>query len=456
MKSLLCTLTFGLLFCAWVALAADTPGSPVHLTLEQCIETALHVSTTFLKTRNDAEAAGAQLLQGYAQFLPTVDTSLSYGYNSGTQITAISGFGSYYSRNRSGNFVITSTLNLFNGLSDYAALKSALSRKSAADLTLGFARQQIALDITQTFLQVVLDEQLITIAVHNLEASDARLKLLRGQYLVGQTSPADLQRQQAQRAADDQAVTNTQIRRHDDLLLLIRKIRMDPTFDYKIETPILTVAPGGLYSRDEGELVRLALNQRKDLQSSESLLTASEWDITTTRAPYYPRLDLNFTRFGAGYYFWNAEYGGHPSTPPAQSDLIPQIGNQVNYALTLTLSWNIFNRLITKTAVTRARLVSDNARIDSEDARIRAVADVRQAKGDFAAASRQVQSTRVGVAAAQEAYNTIEGRYLVGASSFIDVLAAQSTLVTAQASEAQAVINLKYEEKLLEFATGSL
>ena len=197
-------------------LTLDQDGG-ISLSLEKSIELAVRGAASVLKAENDVKVSGAQLLQGYAQFLPNITAQGNYGYATGTSYLNQSGYLQVSGANWSGGYTLSSDLNLFNGMSDYAGLKSALLKKDAADLTLERARQQIALDIAQSFLQVVLDEQLITIAVHNLEASDARLKLLRGQYLVGQTSPADLQRQQAQRAADDQAVTNTQIRRHDDL-----------------------------------------------------------------------------------------------------------------------------------------------------------------------------------------------------------------------------------------------
>jgi outer membrane protein len=455
------TLRWSSLLCAaiaWPGLAHAEPSveTPAHLTLEQSVTIAQKSATTVLKADNASQAAGAQLLQGYAQFLPTLDTSLSYARNSGKTLYAISGLALVNASGLTAGFTISSSLNLFNGLSDLAALKAAIHRKDSSDLTLQFARRQIALDVTQTYLQVVLDQQLVTIAAHNLQASDARLKLLRGQSEVGQASPADLQREQAQRAADDQSLTNARVRAHDDQLLLIRKLRLDPALDYVLEPPTLEIASNSIVTRSEDELMRMATHDREDLRAAESTWGATQLDISQARAPYLPRLDLNFARTAGGTYLFSQTVNGVDVTPPVQTSLLPQLGNQVDYSVTLLLSWNLFDRLINRTAVERARLTADNARIDFEDTHTQTISDVRQAKGDFRAAQLQTQSALLGVKAAQEAFDTIEGRYRVGASSFIDVLAAQSALVSAQAAQAQAAVSLKYEEKLLLYAVGQL
>jgi outer membrane protein len=435
---------------AWASAAA-----PVHLTLEDSIRTALEKASAVRKSANNAELAGAQALQGYAQFLPNLNTALDYTYNSGTQLYTINGVNLVNSKYLGADFTISSTLNLFNGLSDLSALKSALNKRDSADLSFSFVRQQIALDVTQSYLQVILDGEIVVIAEHNLQASRARLKLLQSQTAVGQTSLADLQRQQAQTSADEQYLTASEVRARNDRLLLIRKIELDPAVDYELAVPNLMPAPTlQLATQAESEVIDKALLARLDLKAEDSLLEGTIWDVTNAKAPYYPRLDLIFSRAAEGRHLQTQFLNGVDVLPPSQSGLIPQLGNQVEYTIGLYLSWNIFDRLLTRTGVVRARIVEDNTRIDREDFRLKIVSDVRQARGDYASARTTLQSAQVGVLAAKKAYDTIFGRYEVGASSFIDVLAAQSALVQAQASLAQAQINLKLQERTLTFVAG--
>ena len=120
----------------------------------------------------------------------------------------------------------------------------------------------------------------------------------------------------------------------------------------------------------------------------------------------------------------------------------------------LTLSWAIFDRFVTRYNVEQARVIDDNTRIDRDNLRIQVASEVRQIINDYSQAERQVSSAEVGLVASKKAYDVIEGRYKVGQQSFIDVLAAQATLVQASVAEAQALINLKLQERLVKYYLG--
>ena len=219
--------------------------------------------------------------------------------------------------------------------------------------------------------------------------------------------------------------------------------------------PDLKPTPAPLSTKAEDEVIAQALASRQDLQATDNTLNGTEWDITNARAPYYPRLDLAFYRVALGRYLTSALLNGQDVMPASQIGLVPQVGQQVNYSVNLVLSWDVFDHLLTRNNVVRTRIISDNARIDRDDLRIKIVADVRQARGDYSSAQRRVRSAQEGVLAAQKAFDTIQGRYQVGASSFIDLLAAQAALVQAEANQAQAVIQLKLQEKTLLYVTGA-
>jgi outer membrane protein len=134
-----------------------------------------------LKARSAAELSGTQLLQAYLQFLPDLDASAAYGYQKGTIYYTQAQPTTVATTNRGGTYQLASSLNLFNGFSDSAGFRSSSQRKKAADLSLYRAEQQIAFDVTQAYLQVLLDRQLVKIDESNLDASRQREVLLDNQ-----------------------------------------------------------------------------------------------------------------------------------------------------------------------------------------------------------------------------------------------------------------------------------
>lgn len=429
---------------------------PNHLTLEQSIEIGLKNSVLVQKNENNVSLNGEQLLQGYAQFLPNLGVRASYAYTDGTNLYTFSGSNLVDQRSFSPSYTVGTSLNLFNGLSDYAGLKLALTKRDASRFSLNWARQQVILDITQTYLQVILDGKLLDIAVKNLAASNERLKLLRGETEVGSASLADLYRQQAQTSSDELLLSNTQSRLNDDTTILVRKLRVDPRKKYEFEVPQLTPEASALSAKPVDELIKLALDQRSDLKAQTQNVKSTDWGITQAKSGYLPKLDLAFTFGGAGSYLTRQIVNGADTLPPNQRGLLTQLGDQFAYTVSLNFTWSIFDRFLTRYNVASARTSWENAQIDQKDVELQTVADVRIANDDYQIAQQQVKSAETGLKAAVEAYQAIKGRFSVGAASFLDLLTSQTALVQAQSNEAQAVINLKLREKALAYATGTL
>ena len=441
----------------WIALTGARGAAAderIDLTLESAVGLAVRNSTGVLKSENAVELSGAEVLQSYAQFLPTLDVGASYGYSSGTQLSVINIVSEITSKNKSATYQLGTTLNLFNGVGDYSAWKSALNRRDSAQFSLYWAKQQIAIDVTQSYLQVVLDQKVVDIGVQNLRTSRARESLFEVRTKVGVTSSADLARQQAQTSADESYLTSARAKLNDDQQLLLEKLRLDVSKTYGFTDPDLKPVPSEDATKSPEELTKIALERRPDLKSARAIYTSAEWGISVARADYYPRLNLGFNIFAGATYLFSHNVNGISAMPTTQTPLFSQLGNQVTYATTLTLSWNLFDRLITKTNVSRASLAASNYEIDLENTRILVTREIRQVYGDYRSAVEQRSSSERGLIAANKAYDLIQGRYKVGASSFIDVLAAQAALIQAQVARAQALIGFRLQVQLLEFYLG--
>jgi outer membrane protein len=438
-----------------IALAQGAP-APLELTIEKSVEIALRNAVAVLKSENNTRLAGAQLLQAYGQFLPNLVTSGSYAYRSGTTLYTFTGLSHIDQNARLGLYSISSTLNLFNGLADYAGLKGSLERKKAADLSLERAREAVAFDVAVTFIQVVLDQQVTEIAEKNLAASQGREKLFRGQNRVGAVSLADLYRQLAQTQSDQSFLIASRARARDDELLLVRKLQLDPGQPYKVIQPKLDATPNPRSLKSEQQLVDEAMKNRSDYLASRATHDAADWDISVARAGYLPRLDFTATFGGLGTVLSKQVVDGIDKMPLPQESLISQLGDQTQYTLGLYLSWNLFDRFVTKLNVERADVAASNAEIDYNDLRLQVSQEVRQSHGDYRAAAEQLTAANEGAKAAQKAYDVVAGRYTVRASSFIDLLTAQATLLTSQIAASQAALNYMLQGQQLNYVLGTL
>jgi len=429
--------------------------SVVKLNLEESIATAIQAATSVQKAKNDSELNGTQLVQSYAQFLPNLAATGSYNSAQGQQLftssvpTLVSG------RTTGAAYQISSTLNIFNGFADISGLQSSLARNQSSELTLVRAKQLIALDVTQSYLQVNLDKQIVNIAERNLESSRAREQLLTEQTRVGAKNLADLYRQQAQTSSDESFLITSLDKQRNDEILLVRKLRMDSSRRYEFaDTAIDENATGPLANENERQLIDTALDRRPDLAAQNQITRAFKFDLRSARASYMPKLDFVASLAAAGRTLNAQDVNGVDATTTPYQSYSDQLNHDKIWTVGLTLTWNIFDRWSTKLNVERAHVAAKNALLDNEDLHNQVVGEVRQAYGDYHAVLHQLDTSRKGLLAAQKAYETVDGRYKAGAASFIDLLTSQATLVQADAARAQSLISFALQNKVLETVTG--
>ncbi|HEX4046526.1 MAG TPA: TolC family protein [Elusimicrobiota bacterium] len=431
---------------------------PITLSLRDSVSRALEAATTVLKAGIDDRLAAEELLQGYAQFLPNLDLTGSYSKARGVSYLTTGAPTVVDSRNRGDGYQVSSVLNLFSGFSDYGSFKSALDRRRAAALTLERARQEIVFDVAQAYLQVQLDDRVTAIADENAAASRRRQTLLEQQAQVGARSLADLYRQQAQTSSDQALLIQARNKRRDDLILLLRRLRLDLRRDYVLpEVALDSAAVGGPYD-DEGALVAAALSARPDLRAAWNQAEAARGGATAARSGFFPRLDLGWSMVSTSRLLDTDIVNGADvlATLPAQRPLDSQLANQIDYTIGVTATWGLFDRLVTRAAAKRAEAAAADARIDYEDARLQVEGDVKQAFGDFHTAELTLAAAREGLKSARESYDAVQARYEVGASTLLDVLTAQTALLQAESALAQGEVGLYLQGRQMEFALGRM
>jgi outer membrane protein len=450
---------------ATVTIATGTAISPlgvvtmdsdaVHvLDLPSSIQLALNHATNVLKAENLFTFTGVQLWQAYLEFLPAVTADANYTWTKGRAYYTITSPTVVDTRSHGATYELAANLNIFNGFADYSGLNASQQRRANASLSLFRAKQQIILDVTQAYLQVLLDQQLVRINESNLQASQEREKLLNAQADAGIRSLADLYRQEAQTSADSLALINARNQARTDLILLLRRLRVDLSQHYTIADVVLDTPPTADPYNDEHVLLERAIQQRADLSASRANAKAASWDVTTARAGYYPRLDLEGSLQGTGDILSRQVVNGVDDLPASQDSLNTQLRDHILYNGGFALTWGLFERYETRLAVARAQLTAKNAGIDYEDLLLQVEGDVQQSMGDYHSALDQLSVASVGVKAAQESMDAVSARYGVGASNIVDLLTAQSALVQAQASDAQARIGYMLENKTLENILG--
>lgn len=442
--------------CIIAALALGTTAQDVKvLTLEQARALGIEKATQVLKSNNNVRITGAQLMYAYGQFLPDLSFNSTYTYNAGKNLFTAAGLSVIDSRQNLLNYQLVSTINIFNGLNDYSQLKAAMLTKSSAGFNLDRAKQQISLDIAQSYLQVVLDRRVVEAARENLNASLQREAQLRELTNVGRRAVVDLYQQEALTSSDSLFYIQSQTKAKNDKILLLRKILITQADAYEIADYTPAETSSGIEGQNISDLVKQGIDQRPDLKAAQYQIRISEWNIRQYRSGFLPKLNLVAGLISNGGYLDRLYVNGSDYLATHQQEPLGQaLFGQVYGTVGLNLSWKIFDKGLTKTNVDIAKINMDNARIDEADLEVQISSDIRQAYNDYLDALAQISTTNKGLYAASQAYDAVKGRYDLGAANFVELSNAQATLLQARINKAQATIKLDLQKNIIDYYVG--
>jgi outer membrane protein len=423
------------------------------LQLDDCIRIGLNQSAQILQSENAVQITGASLMGAYGQFLPDLNFNSNYGYLGGNNLFTSEVPTLVDARETQLTYQLSSTINLFNGFSDYSALKAAILSKSASQFNLERAKQQIAFDITQTFLQVILDRRIVGYAQKNLDVSTQREAQLQELTNVGRKSISDLYQQQAETSNDKLFQIQSEDKLKNDIILLLRKLKISQTDKYRIGDIVVDTAPLGSGYQNVQILVDTAMEQRADLKSSALNIKMADWEIEGYKSGYLPKLYLQGGLVSNGGYFNRLYVNGADELGP-QEPYGKALFGQVYGEVALSLSWHIFDHLYNKTNVEIATISEQNNQILHDDLMVQISSDIKQAYNDYLAALQQIATANSGLISAGEAFEVIQGEYNVGRSDFISLSNAQVVLLQAQVNKAQSEVNLALQKKIIDFYIG--
>lgn len=448
-----------ILLLPFAAIRASEPQQR-RLSLPECISIAFGNASSIKKAENARHLSGVDLLRNYGNFLPKLTSSANWTPTSVSRSYTVSSddpsLGAYKTRTESStvDLSLAASLNLFNGLSDYAALQSALDRKKASGFSLQRAKEAVAYDVTQSYYQVLLDRELLGIAQENLKSASDLLTLTKRQFNIGFKSVTDLYQQQADVSKSNLELIRAKNRLRRSKLELLRRLRIDPETEITLEA-IETSTIANLSPDINPETLKTtALTRRADLEAEALQTDATRWDVKNSAGTRLPKLDLVFTTSTSAIDSYTMIVQGVRYDYPYPT-VEKQLDNGIDYALSLNLSWTIFDGFQTRYAVQSAKVARINRQLDYEDLKKNIEIDLQQITGDYRAAFDQIESARTSLQAAESAYAGLKRKYELGASGFVELSASRAALFNARSSVTQAFYNLALQKALLDFAAGT-
>jgi len=411
--------------------------SSVKWNLQNCIDYAKKNNVQLNTLRYNQQTAQQQYYLSKAAVLPSLTGSVSQTTGHGNVQDALSG--KYNSQiTSSGNYGVSSSWTLYQG----GYLKTDIQQKNlsveSANLSVIAQENDITLQITQYYLNVLLDKESIVYNENVVGTSQAQLDQAVRRLAAGSIAQKDVAQFRSQLANDKYNLITAQNAKRQDLLTLKQILVLPPSVTFDIAEPDTIVSKKAIPSLDE---VRdYALKNRPEVKNSQMQIDIANLGLTKAKSGYKPTIMASGS-IGSSYLNGNPGY-------------FTQLNNSFNQQLGLTLSVPIFTKRQNKTNVEEAKINIEQAKINQLDIKNTLALNVEKYYINAVNAQNQFSAAEEAFKYNQETYRIANEQLKLGVSNMVDFLQQKELYVQALQQFIQAKYNAALTIEIYEFYNG--
>lgn len=420
------------------------------LTFKEAVKIGLQNNVTLNQQRNTLLQSQAQKTSSMAVLGPQVTINGNAGIRSGNNW--IQNTGEVVNATVDGaSASIDVTMPIFNGLSGVNTARQSSNQLDAQLELVNRSTQDVINLVSIQFLQVLLDQQLLKIAIENLANQKTQLDQVLAQVELGSRSPVDEYNQKAQVSNSELLVAQAEFNLINDKITLFQTLLIDPIVQPTLEEPNWDVNTIALGDQDLTQLLETAAGQRSDLKQAQFTEKASKLSMYSSKGNYLPSVNAQYS--------YGSRYNQVRGTPRDTSyrDFTNQFTiDNLYQSIGIGVSIPIFTGFRNRSSYVQSKVSYENNRIQTKNRETIVKGDVVRAYRNFESVKKGYLASVDGLEASQMAFNLEKERYDLGITSFVDFANANRTYVQAQTNLAQAKYRFLFQKMLLDYALGTL
>jgi len=388
--------------------------------------------------RLDERLSEQDLLLARAAKYPNLSGTATQSFtHSGNTNPVVGGFQTQ--SNLAGNYSLNSSWTVYQGGYLNNDIKSKSLQAEAANLNVAVTQNNISLQITQAYLNILLAKENITYSDELAKSSQAQYEQGRTRFDAGSIAKKDLLQLQAQMASDEYNLVAAQNQYRQNVLTLKQILQLPVTTDFQPVIPDTLIVQEAIPSLLAAQ--RTAIQNRPEIKYNELQIQVADAELEKARAGYKPTVSV----------------GGSVSTGYSDNQstkYFNQIGDNLYQRLGATLAVPIFNNRVTKTNVERSKILIDQAKLTLEQAKTTLNQQLEQAYISVLNAQSQYNSADTEFRANRDAYNISLEQLRLGSITTVDLLVQRNLYVQALQNFIQAKYNAILNTKIYEFYIG--
>ncbi len=409
--------------------AAQEQERPV-LSLPEVIRSALERNERFLGALERMREADEEVVKARSFLAPRLTAEGRYTRRPDS-LTSPGGF--VVRPEERSEFSLSLNQTLYTGGRATAALKRARTGALVGREETGLAREDLIFNVSLLYLDLLKAKRDVEIAEAEVRRLTEHRRGAEKRLTVGEVTRTVLLRAEAELsgAKADLVRTRNAVSRTRDQIRLLAGIEEE--FE-PVDPPRQTVPVESME-----EEVRRARERRPDLSRRRLLVDISREDVRSARGGFLPTLGLE------------AEYFRLLDENPQSSFAVT-----TDKSMTLKLTFPFFEGGLRLAELREAKFRSREAELDWEFLSRQIAVEVKGVRLDLEAIESEIENLKTREVFAEENFSLVSRQFAAGLATNIDILDANSTLLTAQRQLAHAVYDREAVLIRLKRAMGIL
>ena len=425
-----------------LALAAAVYGGPTcAITVEEAVQLALSSNPQVLGAQADVRAAGFDVKQARAGYLPSVDLNNNIGReHSNIKQLGRGGHGDSDLWRRESGLVVSQLL--WDGNATRSEVRRRAALLNSAEHSLADTQNAIAFRAVEVYLDVLRNRELVELARENLKAHDATLQNVQAKQTSGVGNNADVQQARARVALAASTLTS---RQGSLLEAAARYERVTGQPPAELAKPNVTLS--GLVKNGAVDVAELrsateaaqqkALTEHPAVLRAAANVEAAAAAIKAAMSAFHPRVNLE-------------------GTLDRDDDVAGVSGVRNSEAIMVVARWNLF-----RGGADRAQQMAATERKESADEQMQDTYRSIAENVAIAFESRATSESRLGqlqqyVASSAGTLDAYEAQFALNRRTLLDVLNAEGELFNARSNLVVGAYDDAVNSYFIEASKGAL
>ncbi|NJK83723.1 MAG: TolC family protein [Saprospiraceae bacterium] len=269
-------------------------------TLDQCVEYAYENNISIRQSGLEVRNSQNTYTQSQWERGPSLDANISQGWSFGRTVDPFSNQFVSQSFNFSNSSLVLSW-TLFSG----GQIRNNIQRNgynlSASELNVEQIKYDVALNVATAYLNVLLNQELLNVAIKQREATQEQLDRTQKLFDAGSVAINQVVDLQAQRANDELNIVNAENQVLLSKLNLMQVMNFPATDDFELATTALPdLDQAESYPQTPAEVYASAEQTWAGIKRTEMSIRSSEAAVESAQGRRYPTLSFS-ANLSSGY-----------------------------------------------------------------------------------------------------------------------------------------------------------